>query len=74
MLPAATKAPERGSMYAGALGRRVPRRVVAAAPGHGVVGGGAAGGGWRRRRRRRLVVEGRGAELGFGVGITHYIP
>ena len=72
MLPAATEAPERGSMDAGALGRRLPRRVVAAAPGHGVVGGGAAGGGWRRRQR--LVVEGRGAELGFGVGITHYIP
>ena len=70
MLPAATEAPERGSMDAGALGRRVPRPVVAAAPGHGAVGGGAAGGGWRRR----LVVEGRGAELGFGVGITHYIP
>jgi hypothetical protein len=48
-------------MDAGALGRRVPRRVVAAAPGHGSVGGGAAGGGWRLRRR--LVVEGRGAEL-----------
>ena len=70
MLPAATEAPERGSMDVGALGRRLPRRVVAAAPGHGVVGGGAAGGGWRRR----LVVEGRGAELGFGVGIAHYIP
>ena len=70
MLPAATLAPERGSMDAGVLGRRVPRPVVAAAPGHGAVGGGAAGGGWRRR----LVVEGRGAELGFGVGIAHYIP
>ena len=55
------------------------RSKIASARGGGgtgpcVVGGGAAGGGWRRRQR--LVVEGRGAELGFGVGvgIAHYIP